>query len=399
MTKRIKEDHKLFRDIISGRARKELRKLIKTGGFTKLRPDGKGTMRVPIPAIHDPRIVYGSGNSGITRGPFKKGDVIDDGQGQNQGQGKGQKAGDQPGEFINIGIDIEDFLTFLQEDLALPPLKPKPSETYEEIKKKWNSLSKLGPKSLRHTRKTLLQACKRQCASGESEVLHEVPGSEEKFQLIIPINDDERFRQFTEHKIPSSNAVIFFARDCSGSMSDKHCDVVTNMAWWIDAWIRKFYSKVDRRYYLHDTDAFEVDDKKFYNYRHGGGTLVSSVFDKMSESFENSYPPSKYNIFVIYFSDGDNWSTDNDKLLDIIKKKYNTNYVNLFSYTEIGSSGMGDLKGMFSSKMSELSDSNVNMVLASVEDIHNEEETNIQVLEAIKKIFSVDKYRTQYSTA
>lgn len=389
MTKRIKEDHKLFRDIISGRARKELGKLIKTGGFTKLRPDGKGTMRIPIPAIHDPRIVHGSGNGGITRGPFKKGDVIDEGQGQ--GKSKGQKAGDEKGEFINIGVDIEDFLTFLQEDLALPPLKPKPSQTYEEVKKKWNSLSKLGPKSLRHTRKTLLQACKRQCASGESEILHEVPGSEEKVRLIIPINDDERFRQFTEHKIPSSNAVIFFARDCSGSMSDRHCDVVSNMAWWIDAWIRKFYKKVDRKYYLHDTDAFEVDDKKFYNFRHGGGTLVSSVFEKMSESFENSYPPSKYNIFVIYFSDGDNWSADNNRLLEVIKNKYNTEYVNLFSYTEIGSSyGSGDLQALLSSKKSELDSSNVNMVLTSIENIHEEEATNAQVLEAIRKIFSAE---------
>ena len=87
----------------------------------------------------------------------------------------------------------------------------------------------------------------------------------QKIRLITPINSDFRYRQYTEVRKPASNAVVFFARDSSASMNDYKCDIVSDMSWWIDVWIRSFYKRTERIYVCHDTEAFEVDENKFTN--------------------------------------------------------------------------------------------------------------------------------------
>ncbi len=143
-------------------------------------------------------------------------------------------------------MDMEEILKFLQDELCLPNLKPKPNETFEEIKIKYNNISLIGPESLRHNRRTILQALKRQACDGSIDDLHQIPGITDPIPLIIPINQDKRYRQYNEIKIPSSNALIIFARDGSGSMDNEKCEIVSDMAWWIDVWIRRFYKRVVR---------------------------------------------------------------------------------------------------------------------------------------------------------
>ena len=123
----------------------------------------------------------------------------------------------------------------------------------------------------------MLQALKRMAAGGELDKLHYIPGFSDPVRLITPINSDRRYKQYTEIKVPASNAVIFFARDGSASMDQYKCDIVSDMSWWIDAWIRHFYERVERCYIWHDTVAQEVDEETFYRYRYGGGTKCSRI--------------------------------------------------------------------------------------------------------------------------
>jgi uncharacterized sporulation protein YeaH/YhbH (DUF444 family) len=115
MPNRIQEDHKKFRDVISGRTRKELKRLIKSGAIIRQRPKG-GKMTVSIPQIDIPHFLFGDTGKGVGRGPGKDGEVI----GKDPQPGKGSKPGDQPGEGINISVDMEDVLRFMQEELQLP---------------------------------------------------------------------------------------------------------------------------------------------------------------------------------------------------------------------------------------------------------------------------------------
>lgn len=330
MPRRIEEDHKDFRDVVSGRIRKALKKFIKSGQITRHR--GKnGKINITIPRIDIPHIVFGNNEDGAGRGPGKEGDVI----GRDPEPGKGNQAGQDSAEGITISLDLEEVLKFMQDELALPNLKPKPNETFEEIKYKYNNISLTGPESLRHTRRTLMQTLKRQAAEGTLNDLRQVPGLKDPVRVLQPINEDKRYRQYKEIRIPSSNALIIYARDGSGSMDAQKCEIVSDMAWWIDVWIRRFYDRVDRLYVWHDTLAMEVDEEKFYKYRFGGGTTCSSALKFITKQFENRYPPEKWNVYVFYFSDGENWGEDNETFIETLKNEFPPHVVNFTGITQI----------------------------------------------------------------
>lgn len=331
MPRAIEEDHKHFRDVIDGKLRKELQKYVKTNKFVRLRAKG-GKATVSLPTIDIPHFVYGEGETGIGRGPGKKGDVIK----RDPQKGKdGHEAGDDEGEGILVSVPLEYFLDELQKELKLPNLKPKPTQTFEDIKIKYNDIALTGPESLRHNRRTILQALKRQAASGDLDTLYYVPGSTDPVRIIKPINSDRRYRQYKEIKIPSSNAVIMFGRDGSISMDEEKCDIVSDIAWWIDVWIRKFYEKVERCYFWHDVAAKEVDEHTFYNYRYGGGTQCSSCPKLMAKQFENRFPPDRWNVYCFYFSDGENQSDDNPVFVETLAKEFTSTTCNLFGMVQV----------------------------------------------------------------
>ncbi len=313
----------------SGRIRKALKKFINNGQIFRTRGDGKRII-VTIPKMDIPHIVYGDSEGGVGRGKGKPGDVIK----KDPGKGKGNGAGQGEGEGVDISVDMEYVFQLLKDELQLPDLKPKPNETFEEIKIKYNDISVVGPESLRHMRRTMQQAMKRLAASGEIGKLHQIPGYSQPVPLITPINSDRRYRKYREIRIPSSNAVIFFARDGSGSMDQYKCDIASDMAWWIDLWIRNFYKRTERVYVWHDTNAIEVDEEKFYKYRYGGGTTCSSAFKFIAKQFESRYPPDKWNIYVMYFTDGDN-GEDNNHLIETVKQQLPPSIVNSIGVTQI----------------------------------------------------------------
>jgi len=339
MPKRIHEDHKHFRDVIKGRARQELSRLRKSADFVRQRPDGS-RFRITVPGIEQPHIVFGDNGKGVGRGKGEKGKVV--GRDPKPGE-KGERAGEGHEGGMTVGVDLDEFLNFLQEELELPDMKPKPNQTFEEIKIRYNDISRIGPESLRHTRRTMMEAMKRLACSGDLNKLHMLPGMNVPVPLITPINQDKRYRQYQEEKIPSSNALIFFARDSSGSMDKFRTDIVSDMAWWIDIWIQKFYKRTERVYVIHDSLAEEVSRDKFYGYSGGGGTMCSSPFKMIADILENRFPADQYNIYIFYFSDGDNWGNDdNHKIVELLKGPLGPDIVNMVGFTEICPYGFGD---------------------------------------------------------
>lgn len=330
MTRRIEEDRKQFRNVVGGKIRKSLKKFIRTKMFPARGKNGK--ISITIPQIDIPHIVHGENPQGVGRGAdVKPGDRFGNKNGDKQKNG----AGDESSEGITISLDMEEVLKFMQNELALPDLVPKEDECIDEVKIKYNSISLVGPQSLRHTRRTMLQALKRMCSTGEIDKLHVVPGFKDPVKLITPINSDKRYRQYKEIKSPSSNALIIFARDGSGSMDKDKCDIVSDMAWWIDVWIRRFYKRVERMFVWHDSEAQEVDEEKFYRHRYGGGTVCSSALKLISQQFENRFPPNKWNIYVFYFTDGENMDYDNSDFIDLLKQNFGERIVNLVAITQI----------------------------------------------------------------
>lgn len=384
--RRIDEDHADFRNIISGKLRKELKKFISSGAITRTR--GKnGKITISIPKIDIPRIVFGESDEGFARGSGKDGDVI----------GKSDKDSQSgEGEGILINLSLDEVLKFMQDELHLPNIKRKDSEIFEDVRTKYNNISIVGPDSLRHNKRTLIQTCKRQAAEGTLNKLKHVPGLKDPIRVLQPISEDKRFKQFKEIKTPSNNALIVFARDGSASMDKEKCDIVSDMSWWIDCWIRRFYDRVDRFYVWHDSTASEVDEERFYKYRYGGGTTCSSALKYISKQFENRYPPDKWNIYVIYFTDGENWEEDNQVFINTLKEDFRPDVVNFTGIVQILSNSYSDSikKKVDESIQQGLLDKDyVRTVSIGPEDINSSgpvnlslEDKNKSILEAIKKL-------------
>lgn len=393
--RRIEEDHADFRDVVSGKIRKALKKFIKSGEIVRRRSKN-GKISITIPKIDIPHIVYGSGDEGVGRGQGQEGDVV----GKDPQPGKGAKAGEGESEGIIVNLNLEDVLKFMQEELELPNLKKKENEIFDEVKIKYNNISLIGPESLRHNRRTLMQTLKRQAAEGTLNNFEYVPGLKDPVRILKPINDDKRYRQYKEIKMPSSNALVIFARDGSGSMDQAKCEIVSDMCWWIDTWIRSFYERVDRLYVWHDSAAMEVDEDKFYRYRFGGGTTCSSALKFITKQFENRYPPQKWNIYVFYFTDGDNWGDDNQIFIDTLKESFPEKDVNLVGITQILPYNYTNSIKYHVDKALESGELNKNNIRTTEimfgnqnpdADIRDDESRNSQILDAIKKLMGSQK--------
>ena len=396
--RRIEEDHKDFIDVVSGKLRKALKKFIKSGQIVKSRGK-RGKISISIPKIDIPQILYGDNGNGTGRGKGKDGDVIDKGK---KGKGNGNGAGQDESEGITISLDLEEVLKFMQGELELPNLKPKVSDTFDEVKIKYNNISLVGPESLRHNRRTFLEALKRQAADGTINDLEIVPGCKDPIKAIKPIKRDKRYRQYKEIKVPSSNALIIYARDGSGSMDQQKCEI-SDMAWWIDVWIRRFYKRVDRLFVWHDSSAMEVDEEKFYNYRFGGGTTCSSALKFISKQFENRYPPEKWNIYVFYFTDGDNWEEDNQVFINTLKESFGERIVNLVGITQILPWNYANsIKNVVDQALEkgDLNRENIKTTEINAEGgaVLTEEKRNQQILEAIQKLMGSDKSKAKLNT-
>jgi uncharacterized protein len=327
MGRRIDSDWKHFRDIIRGALHKRLKHLIKTGEIYRLK--GKKYIPVKLPKISIPHFQHGDNDQGVGRGPGKPGDIIRKDDESDQG------AGQEEAEGITVNIELDQLLQFMQDELELPDLQPKENDIFQDVDIKYNGIALTGPESLRHNGRTWREALKRITASGDADKLYEIPGFAMPVKLITPINRDKRYRMYREIRIPSNNAVIFFARDGSGSMDEFKCGIVSDMAWWIDKWIRRFHDKVERCYVWHDTVAQEVDEEKFYNYRYGGGTTCSSALKYIAKQFENRFPPNAWNIYVFYFGDGENWNDDNETYWQTLVNEFPPHICNMFAITQV----------------------------------------------------------------
>jgi uncharacterized sporulation protein YeaH/YhbH (DUF444 family) len=98
---------------------------------------------------------------------------------------------------------------------------------------------------------------------------------------------------------------------------------------------------------VHHSDAFETDEETFFHLGESGGTRVSSAYKLAWDVIHERYSPDSWNIYPFHFSDGDNWSDNDNKIcLDYVTKMLGI--VNLFGYGEIRDGGYtSSLMGAF----------------------------------------------------
>lgn len=323
MTPNIEHDRRRFQEILRGRVRREFRKYITHGEL--IGKKGKDVVSIPVPHIEIPRFRYGFRSlGGVGQGEGEPGTPLAPGE----GEAGGSRAGDQPGEHIlEVEVTLEELARMLAEELELPNIEPRGKRNILSPKPRYSTIRPVGIDALRHFRRSYREALKRQILSGTYDPQNPV---------VVPVHEDMRYLSWEELPQPECNAVVILMMDVSGSMGDEQKELVRITAFWIDTWLRTQYDGVETRYIIHDATAREVDEHTFYHTRESGGTKISSAYRLCLEIIQRHYPPEEWNIYPFHFSDGDNWSEDNDDCIALLEKELLPR-VNLFCYGQVAS--------------------------------------------------------------
>jgi sporulation protein YhbH len=298
MSKRIEVDQARFKKIVRGAVRSNIRKYLSREELIGRR--GKDLVSIPIPQLEIPRFRFGAAREGVGQGDGNVGDPV----ALDPEEGAG-KAGSEPGEhLLEVELSIEELAQIMAEELALPKIEPRGKKNISAEKDKYVGIAKTGPESLRHFKRSFRQALRRQVISGSYD-----PAD----PRVWPIKEDKRYRSWKTTFEPESNAVIIYMMDVSGSMGEEQKEIVRLTSFWIDAWLISQYKGVERRFIIHDAEAREVDPETFFRTRESGGTRISSAYEVCLRLVHERFPPDDYNIYPFHFTDGDNFSDDNDK--------------------------------------------------------------------------------------
>ena len=352
MTTRIRRDATRFHEIVRGKIRENLRRYISNGEMIGRK--GKGLVSIPVPQLDTPHFRYGQNKSGgVGQGDGQPGQPI--GRGEDE-EGAGA-AGNQPGSHIlEVDITLDELADILGDQLELPRIEPKGDRNISENKPRYDSIRRTGPESLRHFRRSYVQALRRQVSTGTYNV---------RRPRVIPIRDDMRYRSWTQSAEPRASAVTIYLMDVSGSMTDQQKKIVRTEAFWIDTWLRRQYNGLERRYIIHDAAAKEVDEQTFYHTRESGGTRISSAYHVCQDLIEREFPVSEWNIYVFQFSDGDNWGEDNKLSLQMLDETIMP-VCNLFCYGQVESPyGSGDY---IQSLRAKFGDDHEKLILSEIEN-------------------------------
>lgn len=325
MVQRIEKDHYRFRQIIRGKIKENLRKYITRGEL--IGRQGKEVISIPLPQIEIPHFRYDlTKTGGVGQGEGEIGTPIGSGEGQNGGE-----AGFLPGEHIlEVEVSLDELAQILGEELELPKIEPRGKKNVVSQRDRYKTISRVGPESLRHFKRTYMQGLKRQIISGMPV---------QNISTVVPIREDFRYRSWTDLEEPESNAVIIYMMDVSGSMGHEQKEMVRLVAFWLDTWLRYQYKNLEVRYIIHDAEARQVDQHTFYHTRESGGTRISSAYELCATLIGVQFDPADWNIYPFHFSDGDNWSgggeeSDTAKCLRILEKKL-LPVVNCFCYGQV----------------------------------------------------------------
>ncbi|OPZ89719.1 MAG: hypothetical protein BWY74_02607 [Firmicutes bacterium ADurb.Bin419] len=147
------------------------------------------------------------------------------------------------------------------------------------------------------------------------------------------MEDDLRYRRVREDHKKDFNAVVICIMDVSGSMDQTKKYMARSFYFLLYQFIRMKYSNVEVVFVAHTTSAKEVNENEFFHKGESGGTYISSGYEKALEIIEQRYNPVSWNIYAFHCSDGDNWSEDNKKAVDLAQKLCEV--CNLFGYGEI----------------------------------------------------------------
>lgn len=289
--------------------------------------------KIPIKGIKEYQFVYGRNSKGVATGTGneKRGDKLGTGkvgQGKN-GKGAGNIEGD---EIYDTEITLEELLDYIVEDLDLPNLdRKKYSEIITESSGRRDGYQRYGIRPRLAKKKTVMSKIARK--QGKKRALMEK--NEELLEdTRFPFREEDlRYYRIKQKPKRESNAVMIFIMDVSGSMDSTKKYLARSFFFVLSKFLRRKYNNIAFEFISHTTTAKRVNEHEFFHKAESGGTYISSGLDMALDIISKDYPKEMWNIYPVYASDGDNWTEDNDKAMEAVKKLCSIS--NMFGYAEL----------------------------------------------------------------
>ena len=329
----IFQRHKTIADRSAGdrsRHRKKIERAIKDGIYnivaeeSIIGKEGKKKFRIPVRGIKEYKFVYGDNGSkrvGSAQGKdVKRGQVI--GKKQNSKPQDGNQPGQEKGEeFYEVELTLDQLSEYLFKDLELPNLERKKKANVTSKKIKRHGYRPKGIRPRLDKKKTVIEKLKRKNKKKLHDNVEKKEKNDETEEDSFSFHPtDLRYRHYKVHEKKTSNAVIFFLMDISGSMTKEKKFLARSFFFLLYHFIRARYDQVELVFIAHEVEAYEVTEEQFFGRGSSGGTLVSSALAMTDDIILKRYHPNSWNVYTFQCSDGDNWPSDNDKTIELAKK-------------------------------------------------------------------------------
>ena len=279
--------------------------------------DGKKKIKIPVKGIKEYRFIYGeNGQKKVGSAPgknIKRGQKVGSKQ-QGQNPAPGGRPGKEKGEeYYEVEITLEELSSYLFDDLQLPELEKKRMKKLLSEKPKRHGYRNKGIRPRLDKKETVKKMLRRRNSAKRAGRTDD----EEEFSFN---ERDLRYKHIKKKSKEHSNAVIFFVMDVSGSMTQDKKYLARSFFFLLYHFVRSKYENTDIVFIAHDVEAHEVDEEKFFKSGAGGGTIVSSSIELIRNIVQKRYHPDSWNVYVFQCSDGDNWPTDNNKVINLLEK-------------------------------------------------------------------------------
>lgn len=289
-------------DKVSEAVRKKLPELL--ADVDVFGPRAPRTLRIPVHFLEHYRFRLrddgGPGRAG--QGKADVGDTLARPVPDKDGA-KGE-GGDEDGGFrFELELRVDDIVDWLWEELQLPNLEHKEGRVRESdyTREGWN---RRGARSRLDRRRSIREALKRRSAQRDGPAF---------------TDDDLRYRQLVMRRQPATEAAILFAMDVSSSMTERDRRLAKTFFFWVVQGLRRQYTHIEPVFLAHTVEAWEFAEEEFFQVTGSGGTVASTVFVKAGDIIEQRFDPSRFNIYLIYASDGANFANDADAALDALR--------------------------------------------------------------------------------
>jgi hypothetical protein len=255
------------------------------------------TVKVPVKFLEHFRFRLREADeiSGAGQGDVKPGDQLGSPSRQDD-DAQGEGGNNEGGVQLVLELKIDDIVDWLWEELKLPNLQAKAGATQDDdyTREGW---SRRGVRSRLDRRRSMKESLKRRAVDPEGPAF---------------VDDDLRFRQLVMRRQPATQAVVFFCMDVSSSMRDRDRQLAKTFFFWVVEGLRRQYTRLELVFVAHTVKAWEFPESEFFQVRGSGGTVASTAFGLVREIVAQRYDPARYNVYMFYGSDGENFKDDHE---------------------------------------------------------------------------------------